>query len=234
MQNGKSKAFYNVLLAGNKDFRRRADQLLRQQYCLHRLRAVTDFRRGEQLPGFGHSSICRITLKRWMPRLTHDPQRFTFAMTHIPLLVWLSDAFMVDEPDRVKSAPQPRELSWTNDLLYDLLIGLTGIDVETHDPSYDLLQAATAWIGIRHAPFMARKRSATIRSSCPPRQWARPARLPIRFASRTLQPRRYVNSEPHSRHWYLSRRLGFLTFSAAIIFTAPSTPDRRRGRRQRG
>src|SRR6185437_11068969 len=70
--------------------------------------------------------------------LMHDPQRFTFAMTHISLLVWLSDAFMTSEPDRAKALHQHENSVWTNDLLDDLLVGLTGIDAKNHDTSYDL------------------------------------------------------------------------------------------------
>jgi heptose-I-phosphate ethanolaminephosphotransferase len=59
-------------------------------------------------------------------------------MTHIPLLIWLSDKFMASQPERVKTLRGHADRVWTNDLLYDLLVGLTGVSVEAYDPKYDL------------------------------------------------------------------------------------------------
>lgn len=68
----------------------------------------------------------------------HDPQRFKFAMTRIPLLVWLSDAFMVAEPKRVGALRAHVDSVWTNDLLDDLMLGLMGIEQPDSDPRVDL------------------------------------------------------------------------------------------------
>ena len=103
--------------------------------CCHRILAE------RQLPLSAFVYFAGSALKPWnaasaRPATVHVRDD---ACAH--LLVWLSDVFMVDEPDRVNFAPQPRGSSVLdeNDLLYDLLIGLTGIDdVKTHDPSYDL------------------------------------------------------------------------------------------------
>ncbi len=68
----------------------------------------------------------------------HDPQMFTFEMTHIPLIVWLSDAFTKASAGRTAALRNHRDAVWTNDLLYELILGLTGIEAEDYDPRYDL------------------------------------------------------------------------------------------------
>jgi heptose-I-phosphate ethanolaminephosphotransferase len=134
----KSKAFYNVLLSGNEEVRRREID------CYDNSIAFTDyvlsqvFAEAKQLPGFRAFVYLPDHAEAVDAGLMHDPQRFTFAMTHISLLVWLSDAFMTSEPDRAKALHQHENSVWTNDLLDDLLVGLSGIDVKNHDPSYDL------------------------------------------------------------------------------------------------
>ncbi|WP_082072932.1 phosphoethanolamine transferase [Hyphomicrobium sp. 99] len=70
--------------------------------------------------------------------LGHDADQFSFAMTHISLIVWLSDALMISEPVRAKALRDHQNSIWTNDLLYDLVVGLTGVDVKDYDPGYDL------------------------------------------------------------------------------------------------
>ena len=134
----KSKAFYNVLLSGNKEVRRREID------CYDNSIAFTDyvlsqiFAEAKELPGFRAFVYLPDHAEAVDAGLMHDPQRFTFAMTHISLLVWLSDAFMTSEADRAKALHQHENSVWTNDLLDDLLVGLTGIDAKNHDTSYDL------------------------------------------------------------------------------------------------
>jgi heptose-I-phosphate ethanolaminephosphotransferase len=70
--------------------------------------------------------------------LDHDSQRFTFKMTHIPLMVWLSDKFRANQPDVAETLADHANAVWTNDLLYDLLVGLTGVSVQSYSPKYDL------------------------------------------------------------------------------------------------
>jgi heptose-I-phosphate ethanolaminephosphotransferase len=59
-------------------------------------------------------------------------------MTHISLLVWLSDAFIHSQPRQTESLRNHENAVWTNDLLYELMVGLTGVSVGDYDPDYDL------------------------------------------------------------------------------------------------
>jgi heptose-I-phosphate ethanolaminephosphotransferase len=68
----------------------------------------------------------------------HDPQLFSFPMARIPLLVWLSDQYMAREPQRAMALRDNTSKVWTNDLLYDLLVGLMGIEVDAYNARYDL------------------------------------------------------------------------------------------------
>ena len=70
--------------------------------------------------------------------LGHDSEQFNFAMTRIPLVVWLSDALMTSEADRARALRDHQNAIWTNDLLHDLVMGLMGVDVKDYDPRYDL------------------------------------------------------------------------------------------------
>jgi heptose-I-phosphate ethanolaminephosphotransferase len=70
--------------------------------------------------------------------LYHNSQLFTFKMTHIPLLIWLSDELSANRPEVLERLNDHTNVVWTNDLLYDLLVGLTGVSVEAYDPNYDL------------------------------------------------------------------------------------------------
>jgi heptose-I-phosphate ethanolaminephosphotransferase len=70
--------------------------------------------------------------------LGHDSQLFTFRMTHIPLLIWLADEFVAEQPERYQALRDHTQTVWTNDLLYDLLAGLTGIRGTAYDADYDL------------------------------------------------------------------------------------------------
>ncbi len=68
----------------------------------------------------------------------HEPGEFTFPMTHIPLLVWLSEEFVRTGEARVRALREHIDAIWTNDLLYDLLVGLAGIKTAFYDEKKDL------------------------------------------------------------------------------------------------
>ena len=183
----KSKAFYNVLLSGNEEVRRREID------CYDNSIAFTDyvlsqiFAEAKELPGFRAFVYLPDHAEAVDAGLMHDPQRFTFAMTHISLLVWLSDAFMTSEPDRAKALHQHENSVWTNDLLDDLLVGLTGIDAKNHDTELrSVFKRLSPRLEFGAHLSWSQKGQRTTRRSCPPQRRARPARLQIRFANPTL------------------------------------------------
>ena len=57
----------------------------------------------------------------------HSPDKFTFQMVRIPFLVYLSPKAIVNRPEIQKELQKHKDLPWTNDLAYNLLISLLGI-----------------------------------------------------------------------------------------------------------
>ena len=60
--------------------------------------------------------------------LGHEAIKFTWRMSHIPLVVWLSDSFKSERPDIYNTLYERQNTYWTNDLVYNLMIQLMGIN----------------------------------------------------------------------------------------------------------
>ncbi|MBP5211782.1 MAG: phosphoethanolamine transferase [Pyramidobacter sp.] len=63
----------------------------------------------------------------------HESSKFTWQMAHIPLFVAYSDSFEKDAPEICATLRDNKNRPWTNDLLYDLLVHVMGIE---NAPSY--------------------------------------------------------------------------------------------------
>lgn len=57
----------------------------------------------------------------------HNPSMFTWQMTHIPCIVWLSDSYRRERPEIYQALSANQDKYWTNDLVYNLMINLMGI-----------------------------------------------------------------------------------------------------------
>ncbi|MCL2469719.1 MAG: phosphoethanolamine transferase [Alphaproteobacteria bacterium] len=68
----------------------------------------------------------------------HNFSEFTWTMARIPMYLWFSQAYREKYPDRVSSARANREKIFTNDLIYDLYLGLSGIQSESYLAEYDI------------------------------------------------------------------------------------------------
>jgi len=68
----------------------------------------------------------------------HDPAMFTYEMTHIPLVAWFSDTYKKKYKTKINSLKSNREKLFPNDLIYDTLIGLMGIETNRYEKKYDL------------------------------------------------------------------------------------------------
>lgn len=69
----------------------------------------------------------------------HEASKFTATMSHIPLFMILSPSFQAERPQTVQSLQSHRESYWTNDLIYNLMTDLMGIEgVPGSDPDWDL------------------------------------------------------------------------------------------------
>lgn len=70
--------------------------------------------------------------------LGHNSAKFTFEMTNIPLIFWMSDDFKKRYPEKSKNIANGADRFFSNDLLYDTVLGLAGIDTHRHESRYDL------------------------------------------------------------------------------------------------
>jgi heptose-I-phosphate ethanolaminephosphotransferase len=69
----------------------------------------------------------------------HEATKFTDTMSHIPLIMHFSPSFINNRADTFQQLQNHKECYWTNDLLYDVLIDILGIQgVPDADPTVDL------------------------------------------------------------------------------------------------
>lgn len=61
--------------------------------------------------------------------LGHDPARFTQAMADIPFYMLLSDDYMASAPETVETLRSHCWAMFTNDLIYNVMLGLMGIEI---------------------------------------------------------------------------------------------------------
>jgi len=67
----------------------------------------------------------------------HNIDRFTYEMTNIPMMIWLSSGYQARYPKVETTLQAHAHRIFTNDLLYDTLIGLIGIQTSEYEPQYD-------------------------------------------------------------------------------------------------
>ncbi len=69
----------------------------------------------------------------------HEASKFTATMSHIPLFMVISPAFQAERPQTVETLRSHRDSYWTNDLIYNVMTDLLGIDgVPGTDLDWDL------------------------------------------------------------------------------------------------
>lgn len=74
--------------------------------------------------------------------LGHESSRFTYPMARIPLIVNVSDEFIDEHEEQVENMRKNKKAYWTNDLLYNLMIGLMDIrGVTDIQEKFDLLSS---------------------------------------------------------------------------------------------
>ena len=64
---------------------------------------------------------------------TPEPERFTWSMVRIPTWFYFSDSYATKYPDRLHALKQNANKPWTNDLVFDVVLGLTNV---TNHPFY--------------------------------------------------------------------------------------------------
>ncbi len=68
----------------------------------------------------------------------HTSSRFSYGMTDIPVMFWLSEGYRKDYPERALLLGQHMGLLFSNDLVYDTMIGIMGIVTEAYGAQWDL------------------------------------------------------------------------------------------------
>ncbi len=68
----------------------------------------------------------------------HNPTKFTFPMVRIPMVVQLSESYIKQEPKRVETLKRNINKVWTNDLTFDLLLGIMGINGKFYNSKLDI------------------------------------------------------------------------------------------------
>ena len=69
--------------------------------------------------------------------LGHNSAKFTFYMTQIPMLAWFSDKFKKEYPKKYSNLTTRKETLFSNDMLYDTMLGLFGIKTDRYHAKYD-------------------------------------------------------------------------------------------------
>lgn len=73
---------------------------------------------------------------------SHESTKFSWTMARIPFLVHVSDSFMQANSETVQTMASHKEAYWTNDLMYDFLIDLLGIEGISHQDTLDIASPA--------------------------------------------------------------------------------------------
>lgn len=89
----------------------------------------------------------------------HSSSLFNYRMIHIPSYFWFSNGYLSNYPDRVANLKRNRTKYFTNDLVYDAILGLTGVETKASNSdgqnlfsSNYHLQASSILI-LNHLPF---------------------------------------------------------------------------------
>jgi len=74
--------------------------------------------------------------------LMHNQSNFTFDMTQIPLLMWLSDGYKTSFSDKYSALQKNKNSLFPNDRIYDTLVGLLNIYTDNYAVINDLSSSA--------------------------------------------------------------------------------------------
>ena len=70
--------------------------------------------------------------------LYHSAPKFTYAMTDIPLIAWFSEEYQSYYNEKYNILKDRLDTVFSNDLIFDLLIGIFGIKTDRHEKHFDL------------------------------------------------------------------------------------------------
>jgi len=69
----------------------------------------------------------------------HDSKKtFNWSMSRIPFFMWVSPRFFHLHPDKLSVLKKHKDAPFTNDLIFDFYVGLSGIEANTYLPQFDI------------------------------------------------------------------------------------------------
>lgn len=71
----------------------------------------------------------------------HNADQFDYTMVHIPFWVYLSDRYVQQNPNLFKTMLSRRNMPFSNDMLYDTLMGFMGLKAAHYDPTADIFSS---------------------------------------------------------------------------------------------
>lgn len=96
---------------------------------------LTELKKHEGVTGFIYFSDHAIDILRGTKRVTGG---FNYEMTSIPMVAWLSQAHRKKYPQVYQNLQNNRDKLFSNDMLYDTLMGIMAIDTNQYNPRNDL------------------------------------------------------------------------------------------------
>lgn len=70
-------------------------------------------------------------------KLGHESSRFTYEMTQIPMIAWFSDDYKKEYNNKYDTLLSHKNTLFSNDMLYDTMIGLFDIKTDNYNVKYD-------------------------------------------------------------------------------------------------
>lgn len=96
------------------------------------------YKRARKIPNFKGLVYCSDHADAIDKNLSHDAAQFDFDMTHIPLYIYLSDSYIQNNSAKYKSLEKQKNKMFTNDLLFNLMLGVLGINLNNiYEPNND-------------------------------------------------------------------------------------------------
>lgn len=96
------------------------------------------YKRARKIPNFKGLVYCSDHADAIDKNLSHDAAQFDFDMTHIPLYIYLSDSYIQNNSAKYKSFEKQKNKLFTNDLLFNLMLGVLGINLNNiYEPNND-------------------------------------------------------------------------------------------------
>lgn len=96
------------------------------------------YKRARKIPNFKGLVYCSDHADAIDKNLSHDAAQFDFDMTHIPLYIYLSDSYIQNNSAKYESLEKQKNKLFTNDLLFNLVLGVLGINLNNiYEPNND-------------------------------------------------------------------------------------------------